>query len=535
VGKLRAWSAGHPIRNTLIGVSLAAASVATIAAWLALTRIATAPEAYTVERALEQLDIEEDDAARAIIDRLMAESKLKASDYGAALYVMGIIKVHEAERQWSPDRSRNDYYIASKYLDEARTFSFPEGREAEALLQLGNAFIESRQLEKGTETLRQALDAGARGKARAHLLLAEAYFYAPDPNFKQAIAEADAALDDPKINATQRSSAQLLRSEAFASLGMGDEALAAAQEAEGRARVAQLQRAEAAERAAIAGAAEGVLEQARRADQLSTGVSRESDYLKALIAELMGFKEKAILQYGDLRRSHGTSEAGIAAAFAEGDLLQSEGNDDEALEAYRRGLEAIDDPTTYRSRLLPLQVAKQRTLSAHHRLLERNRYDAANQMTDWIGVLLGPTQQLVLRADTLQRWGNVLVAEGEAEGVKGRSKVLQGRKRLREAGVAYEQLAEARFATNEFIEDLWTSAELFQKGQAYTEAIRVLERYLRNEPVKRNALALLRLGEAQLARGQDDAAIATLHECLEFHEDDATSYRARLKRCCVTT
>lgn len=540
VGKLRTWSAGHPIRNTLIGVSLAAASVATITAWLALTRIATAPEAYTVERALEQLDIEEDDAARAIIDRLMEESKLKASDYGAALYVMGIIKVHEAERQWSPDRSRNDYYIASKYLDEARTFSFPEGREAEALLQLGNAFIQSRQLEKGTEALRQALDAGARGTARAHLLLAEAYFYAPDPNFKQAIAEADAALADPKINANQRSSAQLLRSEALASLGLGDEALAAAQEAdgkadparkslaEGRARVTQLQRAEAAERAAIAGAAEGVLEQARRADQLSTSVSRESDYLKALITELMGFKEKAILQYSDLRRSHGTSEAGIAAAFAEGDLLQSEGNDDEALEAYRRGLEAIDDPTTYRSRLLPLQFAKQRTLSAHHRLLERNRYDAANQMTDWIGVLLGPTQQLVLRADTLQRWGNVLVAQGEAEGIKGRSKVLQGRKRLREAGVAYEQLAEARFATNDFIEDLWTSAELFQKGQSYTEAIRVLERYLRNEPVKRNALALLRLGEAQLARGQDDAAIATLQECLEFHEDDATSYRARL-------
>ncbi|QDV79908.1 tetratricopeptide repeat protein [Botrimarina mediterranea] len=540
VGKLRAWSAGHPIRNTLIGVALAAASVATITAWLALTRIATAPDGYTVERALEQLDAGEDDAARAIIDRLMEGDSLKASDYGAALYVMGIIKVREAERQWSPERSRNDYYIASKYLDEARTFSFPDGREADALLQLGKSFLESRQLEKGTETLRQALDAGMRGKAKAHLLLAEAYFYAPEPDFKQAIAEADIALADPLIDPIQLTSAQLLRSEAFASLGLGDKALAAAQEtdatvdparrslAEGRARVAKLQSAAPGERAALAEAADSVLEQARRADQLSTSISRESDYLKAQIAELLGFREKAILEYGELRRSHGTSEAGIAAAFAEGDLLQNEGNDDEALEAYRRALDAIDDPASYRSRLLPLQAAKQRALSAHQRLLERNRYNAALQMTDWVGDLLGPTQQLLLRADTLQRWGEALIAEGESEGVKGRQKVRKGRKRLREAGGAYERLAEARFATNDFIEDLWASAELYQRGQSFTEAIRVLDRYLRNEPVKRNALALLRLGEAQLARGQDDAAVATLQECLEFHENDASSYRARL-------
>lgn len=540
MGRLRAWSAGHPIRNAIIVAGLGAASVATIAAWVVLANIATAPDPSTIAIALEKLDAGEDEDARAIINRLMQDGSLKTSDYGAALYIMGAIKIREAERQWSPERSRNDYYIASKYLAEGRTFAYPVGRQAEGLYMLGKSLIESRQLEQGIVALRQALDAGAQGEARAHLLLAEAYFYAPTPDFEKTVAEIDIAVADPKIEPGQRASAMLLRSEALAALGRGEEAAAAANAAgetadparralaEGRSLVVQLNQTPPAQKPAVARAAEAALERARRADQLATGLSRESDFLKARIAELLGNKEEALHAYSELRRSHGTSNAGIAAAFAEGDLLLNERNDDESLAAYRRALEAVDDPDNYRNRSLPLSEVKRRTLAAHETLIKRGRYDAAIELTDWVGNLLGPVAQLSLRANTLRSWGEALIEEGESEGARGYGKMRLGRQRLREAGVAYERLAEARYATRDFIDDLWMAAEMLQQGQAYAEAIRVIERYLRNEPVMRNALALLRLGEAELARGEDKAAIATLEECLDFHETDASSYRARL-------
>ncbi|TWU00340.1 Outer membrane protein assembly factor BamD [Botrimarina colliarenosi] len=540
LGRLRHWTDGHPIRSKLIGAALILALVATVGAWVLVAEIAITPENANLARALEEFDAGEDDSARAIVTDLMKGDSLKTSDYGAALFIMGALKVREAERQWSSERGRNDYFIASKYLAEARTFAFPDGRNAEGLYLLGKSLLESRQLQQGVEALRDALAAGVERKWRAHLLLAEAHFYAPTPNFEDAVGEIDTAIKDPDIDADQRASALLLRSEALAMLGRGVEAEQAAASAgpranparrslaEGRSLVVQLENAPPERRVAIAKNAGSVLERARREDQLSTGVSRESDFLKARIAELLGNRDEAVEGYRELRRSHGTSDAGIAAAFAEGDLLQREGADDAAIAAYRRALDTLDDPKAYRNRSLPLSEVRRRTLEAHAVLLDRGRYDAALQLTDWVGPLVGTTQQLLMQADTLRGWGENLIEQADALGSRGEPQRRQGRHRLRESGVVYERLAEARFATRQFTDDLWVAAEMLQAGQAYGETIRVIERYLRNEPISRNALALLRVGEAHLSRGEDEAAIRTLEECLEFHANDASSYRARL-------
>lgn len=541
LGKLRAWSSGSKQRNLIIGIGFGVVSIVTVAGWLTMAEIAVAPEEATVERALAALDAGEFEQAKTIIGDLQDTDGLSGEDFGGGLYVLGAAKVEDAKRQWSPERARTDYFVASKYLEEARAIGYPPGREADGLFLLGKSLIESRQLSAGINILNRAIEAGAKGESRAHLLLAEAHFYAPTPDYDQTISEIDKAITDPALKPTRRAEAMLMRAEALTALGRGKEAQGSIEFAVGvadparlalvqaKSLIAQLERPEAAAKGSLAQQATAALERARRADNLATSITRESDYLSARIAELVGDQDKALGLYDELRRSQGSSPAGIAATLSEAAIRQKSGEDESALDAYRRALDALDDPTGYRSALMPLSEVQLRVRTAHERFLSEGRYRSALQLSERVGRLLGQTTKLEMRADTLRRWGEKELAAAEAMRSRGRKKQREGRRHLREAGITYESLAEARYATRQFTDDLWTAAETLQRGQAYGEAIRVLDRYLRSEPVQRNALALLRLGESHLARGDDDLAVRAFEECLEFHGNDASSFSARLE------
>lgn len=541
LGKLRSWAEGGKNRNLIVGVVFGLVTIGMVAMWLTAAEIAAAPEEPTVKRALAALDAGEDEEARSIIAELQDEEDLTAEDYGGGLYVLGALKVNDAEKQWSSDRSRTDYFVASKYLEEAKAIGFPEGREADGLYLLGKSLIESRQLKEGITNLRRAISAGAHGEARAHLLLAEAFFFAPEPDFDTTVRELDLAISDPEIGAEERANALLLRAEALAATGRGEEALKNAQEAdgtfaparkalvEGKALVSQLEPGAASSLGSLAQQATAAIERARRADKLATSITREGDYLKARVAQLTGQTDEALLAYDNLRRGHGASPAGIAAALAEAEIFQAQDQDEDAIIAYRRVFDAIGDPSAYRSPILPLDAMRLRIKAAHKKFIADGKYGAALELTDRVGRLLGLTEKLEMRAETLRNWGESEILRGELEGREGVKRIHVGRSRLRRAGIAYERLADARFATRRFTDDLWAASEALQEGQAYGTAIRVLQRYLRNEPVQRNALALLRLGEAHLARAEIIPAIASFEECLEFHENDASSFQARLE------
>ena len=103
-----------------------------------------------------------------------------------------------------------------------------------------------------------------------------------------------------------------------------------------------------------------------------------------------------------------------------------------------------------------------------------------------------------------------------------------GLEHLRAAGVAFEQLAEQRFATKFYTADLWRSAEDFFQGQSFSHTVQLLHKYLEYEPELRNAEALLRLGQAHLALGQIPQSIAAFEECIEFHPLDGSTFQARI-------
>lgn len=547
VGRLARW-VGISRRRMLIGLGFGILTTSTVIAWLVLAEIIAHPEVASIEVALRALDEGEDELAHAVVTQMQEQRRLAIGDYGGPLYVLGALKAREAERHYSDDRRRADYFIASRYLNEARVIGLPAGREADGLLLLGKSLLESRQLKSGIQVLQEAMHTGARNDGEIHYLLGQAYYYSPSPRYEDCLEQTEAALADEQMSRDLLNDVLLLRARALIAEERPDEAL----EELGRIDSPR----NPAERELVTGHAwltkflaslhnpdagpgdprilsNNALQhfaETRRIDRITTDTALDSRYLEAVTLEALGEIDAAMNILSELRREHGASPAGVVSAIERADAHIEDGEYDEAIDSYRRALSIVEDPAIYRSNLLSLKEMKSRIATAHKALLDDKQFTNAYSLVDYIIPLFSKKEQLAMRAKTLELWGDALIDQADADPAHAEADSTRtlGRLRLRESGVAYEELAELRFATPYFTDDLWSASEVYQRGQSFSKAASTIERYLKHEPQYRNALALLRLGEAYLSHNKPVHAIDAFEECLEFHGNDAASYPARL-------
>ncbi len=161
-------------------------------------------------------------------------------------------------------------------------------------------------------------------------------------------------------------------------------------------------------------------------------------------------------------------------------------------------------------------------------LQQRKRFNEALALVDRFSPLFSHAEQLELRGDTLEKWGSFLLTKQPDDNQSPNRDHTAGLQRYRAAGVAFEELAESRFATKSYTSDLWRGAEDFIQGQSFSRAVRLLNQYLEYEPELRNAQALMRLGQAHLALGQVPQSIAAFEECIEFHPQDGATFQASI-------
>src|SRR5262249_37944508 len=108
------------------------------------------------------------------------------------------------------------------------------------------------------------------------------------------------------------------------------------------------------------------------------------------------------------------------------------------------------------------------------------------------------------------------------------SETLQeGRALMRKSGRIFAELAALEFSTRRYPDDLWQAAQSYLEGQNFSAAVRVFDEYMKNELRARRPLARVGTGQALLALGRFDDALAVLKECIEYFPEDASSYRAR--------
>ena len=547
LARLRAWTSGNRLRSAIIGGVMLLLGIGTVVTWVTLASLAAAPHFANLQETLESLDAGERDLARLRANRLQAHPEhLDPGEHGGPIYVLGVLLAREADKEPLPERAHEQYRKAALFLAESRKLGVPDDRDVDSLYQLGRTLTESGQFAAGIIALDEALDLDPQHAGQIHQLLGEAHFYDVKPDSDEVLDHLDQALATDELDERHRTTAHLRRALTLGRLQRFDEGIAELAKVADRLDPAERWYAEAQLRVgAIAAqvnktkvaalrssptvdAATTALNEAQRADRLSTHVTAGARYLRGQLRELQGITDEAINLYTEVRRSSITSPERVAASLAEADLLRALERYDEALDAYRRTAAAVENRKKYRSDLLPLAEVHSRFLAAKSAFTAKGHFQAALNLVDHLAGLFEYSQRLELRADVLQAWGVRMIEQAKQDRRAGNDLLRLGYQRLREAGMSYERLAKLRYSSENYSDDLWNAAETYFNGHSFSKAVEVLLEYLTNEPRRRNALALQRLGQSYLALGRPAEAISVFEECIEFYPRDAATYQSRL-------
>jgi tetratricopeptide (TPR) repeat protein len=553
---LRVWAYGHWIRSVIVATTILGLIALTMAGWAYLAKVALHTGEISLDSVLLALDEGRYEEARAAVGRMLKSGLLPRTEFGGPLYVLGAIKTVDAENQARADRRRIEYLVASRYLTEARAFGIPKQRAADGELLLAKSLIESGQFDEGLEVLdalmMQKSFANSPVIARAERLRADTCLSMPNPKLDKALGYNLILSSNPTLTDAERAQDALRRAECLSRLQRFDEArqtidsiLADENTSAGVALMrgkinldeinAALERVAPADRgdilnAATAQLADAVanLQKAQEIDAAKTPITRESSYYLGRGLQWQGQTDAALKQFARTRQLYDASFEGLAASLAEADLLRETGDIEGAVLAYRRVLESFAAIPIYRGQVMPLSNVRDRVMAALKDFVDRKKFAEALTLIDRFPPLFSDAEQLELRAGTLEQWGMLLANQSANEPDNSEDARKKGLHHLRAAGLAFERLAELRFATRFYSADLWRGAENYFHGHNFTHAVNLLSEYLKYEPELRNAEALLRLGQAQLALGHYPECIAAFEECIELYPLDNSTYQARI-------
>jgi len=551
VAAVQTWAGVSRRRMLATAVAAAATLIGAFTGWNYVANLAIENKnAVTLEMALAALDQEKYEVAEMLANQLQRQRRL-ASNVGGMLYVLGSVKAHQADLEWSDERRRATRLVAARYLENARSYGIPEDRESDALFLLGQSLVIGNQPLEAIEFLREALQDENLPPAGVHQLLSEAYLNLPDPNWEEALRHIQAVakiseLADEPLEQGSLADAQLTEIEIQLQVGNLDEAEAKLQSlgdgtadspraknlvSQWKLHVAsRLDEDDPQRKQLLEESLEDLRAVQQQEDHLSES-SRRAMYLIGKCLEYQGDPYAAIEQYDRVVGLHGDTAESVLATLSKAELIQAGDRPELALASFRAVLESVGDPNTYGNRLLPLAEFKKRLVHAHTQFVVNQQFEQAEAMLDHFSPLFSVVEVAELKGATHLTWAAAKIDEALDVGSKATAESLNrsARYHYRAAGRAYETLAELRFATHAYIDDLWTAAESYYQGQSYTHATRILDLYLRHEARSRRALALLREGQSLLATGKLERAIESLEECIELHPRDPSIFQARIE------
>lgn len=536
----------------LIGVLAIGANLALVITWLNVKPPPKQTRKDYITAALAALDRGDDVAAKRLAQLAREQDASEGADAGGIAFVLGAATAMEADSMWGEDQRRY-YVLAARQLEDARRIGFTPAREGQGLFLLGKSLCLSREYTASRPILEQALKANPKQASEIHWLLAKAYSSGVTPNLKLAEDNNAQYLATEQLADRQRDEGLLVKGQILFKDGRIDECLTVLKKIKQESasfadaivlqgqllmRAADKLKADAGDTPS-ADARRGIqqkyteaIDTLRRAQNRGNSGERVGSQSTYLIGECflaMNDSRAALDQFRRCQKAYPDSVEGTAAAFQVADLLRRMAQDDEAIAAYRRAVEAIGDPTEFRSPLLSLESMRGRLAAAYQDYVKAGRFDKAIALTDVLFPLFSREQQIEMAAETHKAWAATLEQEADrAADADRREAAKQARAQRRKAGDAFSRLAELRLASRSYPEDVWNSAEAYRAGHDFRGAVRMLEEYLRYELRKRRPRALLNLGEAQLALENFDRALEALNECVAGYPADAAVYRARL-------
>ncbi len=506
-------------------------------------------EQFTIEDALEALDLQDYQRARQAAQFLLKPGAVNPSELGGPVYVLGAVAMADAELAWI-DRKHGKYLLAARYLEEARDRGFPTDRRGEGLIMLGQCLIQSRQYSAARLALREALEATPENSATAQQLLAAAYLEDADPDLDQALVHNRAFLDHGSITPDELHAGLLQQATILFRLGQTEAAMQALQgipdgsllRSERMILEARLLMAQAEAQSIdhqpgepvsveVAELYRRAIDQLRAAagfDVLENQTTAKSRYLIGVCYAQLADVRAAVDQLFRVTENHPQTPEDVAATLLRADVLRDAMQDDDAVIAYKTAIVTAGNPLEFSNPWLTLDEFRRRVLAAYDAYIEQGQYAAAVELAKGLTPIFPEDRALLLEAVARRRWGLALINEA-ANDQDPQSDVVaeEGRAQLRHAGNVFFRVAQIHLTDRTYPDDLWNAADSYLQGHDFENAVKISTKYLSEGERHRRPLALLGMGRALLSLDRPEEALVVLDNCIEFHPLATSTYQAR--------
>lgn len=541
--KAAGWLLSNPlIAFPLVGLSL----LAIIGGAYGVTQVLfpTKPQfEQQLSAALDKLDAGDFAAARQAAAEMGANQELTHDELGGPMFLLGAAMMHEAQGHLDLQKRRLLFRVAARYLEEARERGFPSGREAEGTRRLAESLHGAGRFAQSVPLLKQAVEMEPAYASSLRWLLADACLKLQPPELAAAESEIETYLQDSQLPGRDRHAGLLKLAEIRLAAGNAAacreslQQLGAADALDAEAGVlmvrSHLYEADAAtnpeqSQASIA-AALAVLEQIHTRDGSQTAVTAQAKYLTALCHLRSKNDSVAEEEFLRLRQSHYGTEEALAATLHALELAHQQGRLEDGLALTREFVSELPTREHYQNLWIPLPEAQRRLTEIVAQLTGQGEYDSAIALATILPPIVPEVETLQLRAQAHAAAAHEYRSKAAKESyLQSGIDLAEARDHERLAGADYARLAELRFITKHYEDDLWNSAASYLAGQAYAAAAKYFREILRQEIRFRRPEVLVGLGESLLALGQAEQAVEVLDRCLDEFPKHPASYRARL-------
>ncbi|WP_158264826.1 tetratricopeptide repeat protein [Blastopirellula marina] len=498
----------------------------------------------TIYTALEKLEEGDYADARRIAESFIGNYQLPEPEQAIPPYVLGSIAYHDSDQFWSEQDKQRIFLIAARYLRQSADLGYPEGYATEGNYMLGRSLVLSKQYGKSIPVLLKTYEAAPQYRREIEDMLASAYLAdaaSSDQQLTDALTWADKYLEVKLLSPQQRDAATLRRAKILLRLGRLDDAVAAVDQiaktspvyvdsliVRGEVDLARAKQ-EGADREQELNDAIDLLRQAADNQLVGTDSTRASSYLLAVALDEADEKNAALTQATRTRKIYFRTPEGIAAGVLEGRLLRGAGKYGEAVDVYRRTLSDAALEPEFRNPYLTIEQLRIQVTAAIEQFLDKQQFQNAVDVAQALTPLFPRDQALQTEGDILVRWGETIMGQAQvAKLAEAEELRKEARERFRSAGRIYEKLAEDRFSSRSYTEELWKSAAAYFDGQDFTKSIEMLDKYSQYEERSRQPRALVAKARALIALDRADEALELIHECLDFYPRDPVIYDARL-------
>lgn len=252
---------------------------------------------------------------------------------------------------------------------------------------------------------------------------------------------------------------------------------------------------------------------------------RRSQYLSGRVLRYLGRYQEAVSTLSGVRQNNPFSAEAIAAGLEEAEILVDMGKLNEVPPTTRQLLYGISDIRLYNEYWLPADELRTRLIEIGNRLRVVEEYELALEISDQLIIAFPANYALRLQANILSNWASAMERENSPDDVQARAVRAD---LFARAGECCEKLARLELRSRDYLNIVWTAIENYQLAGRIDDANRMIQDSLKYESRSKHPRALLAIGKNHIAKGDWQACLAPLNECLTEFPSSPNSYEARL-------